>query len=283
MPVHRDLASKRPTIVARSLKSKTMLIPWYSLQWYTGVSPPVISNASHCIPISHHVSMSTSELWKKKVVADCCSFSCTAASWSSVNHSAMAVSLLNLLVLASWTLAQSVAPALPSASSCVKRSIIVYTSDSSTYLVTDVGTSTFLSTPTFCFNASVSTVITTQPASTVTTKPQEQMLIPYCLIHQLERFVHLVETSSLKNMIAIGIVFLVRSTSVGVSCLLVIFYVGTFVGLSRGTVFLSFVSTYCWRLVSYFCELPRTLQAAHFFCKLSRAEKLTATCSPACS
>ncbi|KAG9746257.1 hypothetical protein KCU73_g7668, partial [Aureobasidium melanogenum] len=84
----------------------------------------------------------------------------------------MAVSLLNLLLLASCAFAQSVAPALPSLSCCIKRSIIVYTSDSSTYLVTDIGTSTFPSTPTFCSNVSVSTVITTQPASTVTVYSQ---------------------------------------------------------------------------------------------------------------
>ncbi|KAH0278399.1 hypothetical protein KCU91_g2498, partial [Aureobasidium melanogenum] len=80
--------------------------------------------------------------------------------------------LLPLVLLASWTLAQSVAPALPSPSSCVKRSIIVYTSDSSTYFATNVGTSSFPSTPIFCPNASVSTVVTTQPGSTVTVYSQ---------------------------------------------------------------------------------------------------------------
>lgn len=84
----------------------------------------------------------------------------------------MAILLLNLLLLASWTLAQSVAPALPSASSCVKRSIIVYTSDSFTYFATSVGTSSFPSMPTFCANISVSTVVTTQRASTVTVYSQ---------------------------------------------------------------------------------------------------------------
>ena len=104
-------------------------------------------------------------------MADCCSL-VPSASWSSVSHPAMAVSLLKVLLLASVALAQSIAPALPSVSSCVKRSIIVYTSDSSTYFVTDVGTSTFPSTPTFCANASVSTAITTQSASTVTVYSQ---------------------------------------------------------------------------------------------------------------
>jgi hypothetical protein len=80
----------------------------------------------------------------------------------------MAVLFFSCLLLVSCAFAQSVAPALPSSNTCVKRSIIVYTSDSSTYFVTDVGTSSFPSTPTFCANASVSTVVTTQPASTVT-------------------------------------------------------------------------------------------------------------------
>jgi hypothetical protein len=84
----------------------------------------------------------------------------------------MAVLLFSCLLLVSCAFAQSVAPALPSSNTCVKRSIIVYTSDSSTYFVTDVGTSSFPSTPTFCANASVSTVVTTQLASTVTVYSQ---------------------------------------------------------------------------------------------------------------
>ncbi|KAI4721295.1 hypothetical protein E4T48_02415 [Aureobasidium sp. EXF-10727] len=80
--------------------------------------------------------------------------------------------LVFFLLLVSCVVAQSVAPALPTSNSCVKRSIIVYTSDSSTYFVTDVGTSSSPSTPTLCANASVSTVLTTQPASTVTVYSQ---------------------------------------------------------------------------------------------------------------
>jgi hypothetical protein len=80
----------------------------------------------------------------------------------------MVVSFFSCLVLVSCAFAQSVAPALPSSNSCVRRSVIVYTSDSSTYFVTDVGTSS----PTFCAPTSVSTIITTQPASTVTVYSQ---------------------------------------------------------------------------------------------------------------
>lgn len=84
----------------------------------------------------------------------------------------MAASLFSCLLLVSCAFAQSIAPVLSNSNSCVRRSVIVYTSDSSTYFVTDVGTPTFLSTPTLCANASVSTVITTQPASTVTVYSQ---------------------------------------------------------------------------------------------------------------
>jgi hypothetical protein len=84
----------------------------------------------------------------------------------------MVVSFFSCLVLVSCAFAQSVAPALSSSNSCVRRSVIVYTSDSSTYFVTDVGTSSHPSTPTSCANASVSTFVTTQPASTVTVYSQ---------------------------------------------------------------------------------------------------------------
>ncbi|THW06570.1 hypothetical protein D6D26_01470 [Aureobasidium pullulans] len=96
------------------------------------------------------------------------------------------MSLFTLLLLASCAFAQSFVPAFESSTSsnsCVKRSVIVYTSDSSTYFVTDIGTSSFPSTPTFCANASVSTVtstvsgpaqtvVATQSASTVTVYQQ---------------------------------------------------------------------------------------------------------------
>jgi hypothetical protein len=106
------------------------------------------------------------------VMADYCSFQASSASWNIVVPSTMAASLFGRLMLVACTFAQSVAPALPSSNSCVKRSVIAYTSDSSTYFVIDVGTSSFPSTPTFCANASVSTVVTTQPASTVTVYSQ---------------------------------------------------------------------------------------------------------------
>ena len=100
--------------------------------------------------------------------------------------SVLAMSLFTLLLLASCAFAQSFVPPFESSASsnsCVKRSVIVYTSDSSTYFVTDIGTSSFPSTPTFCANASVSTVtstvsgpaqtvVATQSASTVTVYQQ---------------------------------------------------------------------------------------------------------------
>ncbi|KAI5248909.1 hypothetical protein E4T43_01161 [Aureobasidium subglaciale] len=85
------------------------------------------------------------------------------------------MSLFTLLHLVSCAFAQSFVPAFDSgtrSNSCIKRSVMVYTSDSSTYFVTDVGTSSFPSTPTFCANVSVSTVTATQPPSTVTIYPQ---------------------------------------------------------------------------------------------------------------
>jgi hypothetical protein len=105
-------------------------------------------------------------------MSDCCTFQCSSGSSNLVVPSMMAASLFSCLLLVLSAYAQSIAPALPSSNSCVKRSVIVYTSDSSTYFVTDVGTSSFPSTPTFCANASVSTVVTTQPASTVTVYSQ---------------------------------------------------------------------------------------------------------------
>lgn len=100
--------------------------------------------------------------------------------------SVLAMSLFTLSLLASCAFAQSFVPPFESSTSsnsCVKRSVIVYTSDSSTYFVTDIGTSSFPSTPTFCANASVSTVtstvsgpaqtvVATQSASTVTVYQQ---------------------------------------------------------------------------------------------------------------
>ncbi|KAI7514514.1 uracil-DNA glycosylase [Hortaea werneckii] len=60
---------------------------------------------------------------------------------------------------------------------CLRRSILVYTSDSETYVVTDVGSTDFRATQTYCPNATVSTstvygvnqtITTALPASTIT-------------------------------------------------------------------------------------------------------------------
>lgn len=87
----------------------------------------------------------------------------------------------SFLFFASSVLAQSFLPAHSepgsySTNTCVKRSVLVYTSESSTYYVTDLGTS-LPTAPTFCSNASISTstvygvnhtLTTSIPASTVT-------------------------------------------------------------------------------------------------------------------
>jgi hypothetical protein len=67
---------------------------------------------------------------------------------------------LDFLLLASSALAQSFGPG----------SVLVYTSDSSTYFVTDVGTTKFGSSPTFCPSVSISVLTSTvyEPRSTVT-------------------------------------------------------------------------------------------------------------------
>lgn len=61
------------------------------------------------------------------------------------------------------TIAQSI---IPYTTSCLKRSVYVYTSDSSTYAVTNLGQTTLGDTPAFCSN------VTTLPASTVTVLQQ---------------------------------------------------------------------------------------------------------------
>lgn len=68
-------------------------------------------------------------------------------------------------------------PSNPSSNSCLRRSVLVYTSDSETYVVTDAGSTDFRATQTYCPNATVSTstvygvnqtITTSIPASTIT-------------------------------------------------------------------------------------------------------------------
>ncbi|KAK5125233.1 hypothetical protein LTR85_000909 [Meristemomyces frigidus] len=85
-----------------------------------------------------------------------------------------------LLLLVCYAAAQSLVEAPLSFSSgtpnsCLRRSVLVYTSESSTYVVTDMGSASFMATPTFCAN--VSTVYganhtITTPAATVTVYQQ---------------------------------------------------------------------------------------------------------------
>ncbi|THW47873.1 hypothetical protein D6D21_03227 [Aureobasidium pullulans] len=77
--------------------------------------------------------------------------------------------LFAVLLLASCTFAQSIIspPQNSSSNTCVKRSVLVYTSDSSTYFVTDIGTTSLVSSPTYCPNVSVSTLTSTVFGSTI--------------------------------------------------------------------------------------------------------------------
>ncbi|KAI7719918.1 hypothetical protein KC353_g2596 [Hortaea werneckii] len=68
-------------------------------------------------------------------------------------------------------------PSNLSSNSCLRRSVLVYTSDSETYVVTDAGSTDFRATQTYCPNATVSTstvyganqtITTSLPASTIT-------------------------------------------------------------------------------------------------------------------
>ena len=70
--------------------------------------------------------------------------------------------LFPLLLLASWTAAQS----LVESNTCLKRSVHVYTAGSSTYVVTNLGSTSLAAAPTYCANASTLTV--DAPAATVT-------------------------------------------------------------------------------------------------------------------
>lgn len=96
------------------------------------------------------------------------------------------MSLITVLLFVSYAVAQSLIPAAfdfssVDSNSCLRRSVYVYTSESSTYVVTDFGSASLVATPTFCPNASVSistvyganqTITTAIPASTVTVYQQ---------------------------------------------------------------------------------------------------------------
>ncbi|KAI6857868.1 hypothetical protein KC323_g7196 [Hortaea werneckii] len=99
------------------------------------------------------------------------------------------MSRLIAFLLASLACAQSLIPASYTDSAfhtntCVRRSVYVYTSESSTYVVTDFGTTSLAANPTYCANASISTstvyglaqtVTTALPASTVTVYQQQTL------------------------------------------------------------------------------------------------------------
>ena len=87
--------------------------------------------------------------------------------------------LIPTLHFVAFAIAQSYYPESSnfSSNSCLRRSVLVYTSDSETYVVTDVGSADFRATQTYCPNATVSistvygvnqTITTALPASTIT-------------------------------------------------------------------------------------------------------------------
>lgn len=98
--------------------------------------------------------------------------------------------LLVTLFVATVAYAQSLVPVPFSDSAfhtntCLRRSVFVYTSESATYVVTNIGTTSFAANPTYCANASVSTsyvygdnqtVTTALPASTI--KIYQQQTLP---------------------------------------------------------------------------------------------------------
>jgi hypothetical protein len=65
--------------------------------------------------------------------------------------------LLTSLTLNSLAQLEFGATAFDSTATCVKRSVFIYTTDSSTVIVTNLGSTSFLPAPTFCPNATIST------------------------------------------------------------------------------------------------------------------------------
>lgn len=95
------------------------------------------------------------------------------------------MSLVQLLIVASIAYTQSFAQDIASgdfrSNTCLRRSVYVYTQSSDTYVVTDLGSTSFAASPSFCPNASISTttvyrsnetIPTALPASTITITEQ---------------------------------------------------------------------------------------------------------------
>ena len=81
------------------------------------------------------------------------------------------------LLIVAQAYAQSLVPSVSSDSrsnTCLRRTVHVYTQDSSTYIVSNLGSTSFAAGPSLCPNVSVSTVLSNRtitkalPASTVT-------------------------------------------------------------------------------------------------------------------
>lgn len=98
--------------------------------------------------------------------------------------------LIPTLPFVAFAIAQSYYPESSnlSSNSCLRRSVLVYTSESVTYVVTDVGSTDFRATQTYCPNATVSTstvygvnqtITTSLPASTITIIQAATSLPPF--------------------------------------------------------------------------------------------------------
>ncbi|RMZ01985.1 hypothetical protein D0864_03316 [Hortaea werneckii] len=98
--------------------------------------------------------------------------------------------LIPTLHFVAFAIAQSYYPESSnlSSNSCLRRSVLVYTSESVTYVVTDVGSTDFRATQTYCPNATVSTstvygvnqtITTSLPASTITIIQAATSLPPF--------------------------------------------------------------------------------------------------------
>ena len=76
------------------------------------------------------------------------------------NVSVLTMLFFTLIIVALITLTYAQSPASTALSddgpnTCLRRSVLVYTQDSSTYVVTNIGSTSFAATPTFCSNATV--------------------------------------------------------------------------------------------------------------------------------
>ena len=87
------------------------------------------------------------------------------------------MSFFTVLTLISYTFAQSSSSTSvsdPRTNTCLRRSVLIYTQDSSTYVVTNIGSTSFAPTPSFCQNVSVS--VSTVYQEQTSTQPSPSVL-----------------------------------------------------------------------------------------------------------